>query len=180
MPAVKNARSGGWRNAVTGQPQRLDGTAISQAPPIVGSQVPEVQMEDEEDLDDDRLDEPTPVQPRPRVKFVDSTGKERIIGNANTEPESPKLKNVTLHNMIKKAAEENPHAVIEKLLRTVVHDITVSNLLEPAVETRKLIFKPNAPKKMDKLHVNMGSLKMAVREARAMERDNSICLVDVL
>lgn len=65
---------------ITGQPQRLDRTAISQAPPIVGSQVPEAQMEDEEDLDDDRVDEPTPVQLRRRVKFVDSTGKERIIG----------------------------------------------------------------------------------------------------
>lgn len=119
VPAVKNARSGGWKNVITGQPQRLDGSAIPPAPPIVGSQVPEVQMEDEEDLDDDRVDEPTPVQPRRRVKFVDSTGKERIIGDANTEPDGPKPKNVTPHNMIKKAAKENPHAVIEKFLWTV-------------------------------------------------------------
>lgn len=54
-------------------------------------------MEDEEDLDDDRVNEPTPVQPRRRrVKFVDSTGKESIIGDANTEPDGPKPKNITL------------------------------------------------------------------------------------
>lgn len=59
------------------------------------------------------------MQPRRGVKFVDSTRKERIIGDASTDLEGPKPKNVTLHNMIKKAAGENPHAVRDKLLRTV-------------------------------------------------------------
>ena len=142
LPGPKNIRPGGWRQPPGEVPgDDSDGTADG-----------DVDM-------DDLLGEPVfGPQPRPttekRVGFVEPepTTEDHETGGRRLANAAPRRKNIKLADVLKKQGEDNP-VVTEKMLKAVIPDITVGDILSSGMGTHKMMFKPLKQEVMDKLGV---------------------------
>jgi len=95
---------------------------------------------------------------RSTVRFLESES----IEKARNALSVLKIKNVKLVNVLQQMTEQNSTQVVQKMLQTVVSDITVKNILTSGSVTHKLMFKLNKPDIIFKISetekVNINSL----------------------
>ena len=96
------------------------------------------------------------------VRFADSIlkSKEKQKTENNDESAVSKIKNVKLADVLHRVTEQNSAQIIQKMLHTVISNITVENILTSEPVTHKLMFKSEKLNvimkisKSDKINVN--------------------------
>ncbi len=133
LSTPKTLQSGEWRS-----PQVM-------VPESSQSNDPDVLDMTEGDDSDDTMNVDDPASKT--VRFADSKDKTKVSDGSA----APKIKNVRLVDVLRRMAEENSTQVVQKMLRAVVSDITVEDLLTSGFIAHKMMFKLEKPDIMTKI-----------------------------
>ena len=151
LATPKTMRFGTWGRPLIGNPGPLPGPS---AQPPEDLSADELMGDAESDASEssDTIQVGGPVgNTAKRVRFTaKNKGKEKDRAGDQVK----KFKNIRLSDMLKRMAEENPGQVVQKLLRAVVPDITVEDILTSGSVAHKLMFKPANPGVIEKIQVN--------------------------